>query len=188
MHFSECISDTNYVCTRHRSSVYPVSTWYITRRFAPRAASVVRYARSQREWSGHRGPRFSAQTDDLQMPRATWFKTTIRIPVACTKYTEEKDGEKEQCSTLLRSKLKANPLRITPALCERCIFVGRADFDFFVRFENSACCIHARRHVLALANSVCLLALSHSDRHANVLVRVHCTKKRPTKAKTTGKI
>ena len=101
---------------------------------------------------------------------------------------KKKDGEKEQCSTLLRSKLKANPLRITPALCERCIFVGRADFDFFVRFENSACCIHARRHVLALANSVCLLALSHSDRHANVLVRVHCTKKRPTKAKTTGKI
>ena len=53
---------------------------------------------------------------------------------------------------------------------QRCVgscifFVGRTDFDFFVRFENSACCIDARRHVLAPVNYVCLLALSHSDRH-----------------------
>ena len=42
--------------------------------------------------------------------------------------------------------------------------VCRTEFDFFVRFENSACCINAR-HVLAFANSVCLLAFSHSDQH-----------------------
>ena len=47
---------------------------------------------------------------------------------------------------------------------------------FFVRFENAAWCIHARRHVLALANSVCLLVLSHSDRHVLALrfVRADC--------------
>ena len=32
-------------------------------------------------------------------------------------------------------------------LCEWLyVFVGRADFDFFVRFENTSSCIGARRH------------------------------------------
>ena len=77
------------------------------------------------------------------------------------KHIEEKDN---QCCILLRSKLKANPSRITTALREysSCIrtFVGRADFDFFVRFENTAC-----YEYIMLNDSVCLLALSHSNRH-----------------------
>ena len=48
---------------------------------------------------------------------------------------ERKDGEKERCTGT-----------ITPAklLCEwlyMFVFVGRADFGFFVRFENTASCV-----------------------------------------------
>ena len=49
------------------------------------------------------------------------------------------------------------------------IFARRAEFNVFVRLENSACGTNARRRVLALANSVCLLALSHSDEHVLAL-------------------
>ena len=38
----------------------------------------------------------------------------------------------------------------------------RADFDFFVRFENTACCINARLHA-GSSQLFCLLALSRSD-------------------------
>ena len=79
---------------------------------------------------------------------------------------------------LLRSKLvKANPSRITPACSAvsiteeylyASIFVDWAGFDFFVRFQNPTCCINARRNALALANSVRLLASSHSDGNAAV--------------------
>ena len=48
-------------------------------------------------------------------------------------------------------------------------FLGREDFDFFVGFENTASCAVdgcSTTYMLAVANPVCLLALSHSDRHA----------------------
>ena len=63
-----------------------------------------------------------------------------------------------------KSSLLAN---ITPAnklLCERLkwlyILVGRADFDFFVRFENTASCVNARWHAGSsqLRALVCLVA------------------------------
>ena len=42
-------------------------------------------------------------------------------------------------------------------LCGRLnFFVGQAEFDFFVRFENTASCINARRH--AGSSQLCLLA------------------------------
>ena len=80
-------------------------------------------------------------------------------------------------------------------------FVSRADFDLFVRFENSACCINAR-HVLALANSICLIALSRADcvglccacgtttdySSSNDNMLVHGTKKKSDQCNTFGKI
>ena len=55
------------------------------------------------------------------------------------------------------------------------IFVDGADFDFFVRFENTASCM--LDDMLAQANSVCLPALSRSDRRVLALLvvaRVDC--------------
>ena len=73
----------------------------------------------------------------------------------------ERDGEKEQCFILLTLEIKANPSHISPAqlLCDRVhIFLGRADFDIFVRFGNTASYLMLD-DMLALANySVCLLA------------------------------
>ena len=63
-----------------------------------------------------------------------------------------------------KSSLQAN---ITPADKLRCewlqwfdILVGRADFDFFVRFENTASCVNARWHAGSsqLRALVCLVA------------------------------
>ena len=57
-------------------------------------------------------------------------------------------GEKEQCCILLGSEQKAKSFaHHTTSAVSTVQFVGRADFDFFVRFDNSACCINARRHV-----------------------------------------
>ena len=54
--------------------------------------------------------------------------------------------------------------RIKPALSSNgCIYFCRPGSFRFLRFENSACWIHHALHVMALANSVCLLALSHSN-------------------------
>ena len=52
-------------------------------------------------------------------------------------------------------------------------FVGRADLDVFVRFENTASCINAGRR--AGSGQLCLLAcvvtqLSRSDRHVLALL------------------
>ena len=58
-----------------------------------------------------------------------------------------------------KSSVQANPSRIAPAkpLCEWLfIFLGRADFDFFVRFEDTESWINARRH--AGSSQLCLLA------------------------------
>ena len=60
---------------------------------------------------------------------------------------------------------KKSPSRITRDACERlCVFVGRADFDFFVRFEKTAS-RKCSMKCLALANSVSLLVLSRSGQH-----------------------
>ena len=56
-------------------------------------------------------------------------------------------------------------------------FVGPADFDIFVRFENTASYIHVLDGTLTRANSVCLPALSRFDRRVLALplvVRVGC--------------
>ena len=76
------------------------------------------------------------------------------------------DGEKEQCTGNITPKLVCEWLQWLD------IFVGRAYFEFFVRFENTA--INARRHVGS--NQLCLLALSGSDRRvvALLLVGVDC--------------
>ena len=78
-----------------------------------------------------------------------------------------KDGEK-----VLRAAYLTNPSRMTP---HQYIFVDGADFDFFVRFENTASCM--LDDMLAQANSVCLPALSRSDRRVLVsllVARVDC--------------
>ena len=61
--------------------------------------------------------------------------------------------------TARKSSVQANPSRITPPTSN--IFVGRADFDFFVRFENTASYIYARRHAGAsqLRLLACVVAL-----------------------------
>ena len=46
-----------------------------------------------------------------------------------------KDRQKQQCT--------GTPAKL---LCEWLHVVGRADFDLFVRFENTASCRNARRH------------------------------------------
>ena len=100
------------------------------------------------------------QTDDLQIPSAPCPRNPARMPRAWTKYIKRRT-EKRAVLYLTEIELQANPLRITtPALsqhqrcvssCTWCMFVGRADFDFFVRFGTSVCCINARRYLLALA-------------------------------------
>ena len=94
-----------------------------TKRFALREASAARYARSQETRKQlfpnetDRGSRLRVHNDDLQIPRPPCSRITTRMPHACTKYTEEKKyGENDQCCFLLRSKLKANPPRTSPAL------------------------------------------------------------------------
>ena len=72
-----------------------------------------------------------------------------------------KDGEKEQCAG-----------NITPAklVCEWLqwlhIFVGRADFDFFVRFDNTASCINDRHAGSSQLCQLCLLAFVVAVRSA----------------------
>ena len=54
---------------------------------------------------------------------------------------KKNEGPHEQCCILLRLEIKVNPSRISPAdlVCDRFdAFVGREDFDFFVRSENKA--------------------------------------------------
>ena len=68
----------------------------------------------------------------------------------------KKDGEKSRCTG-----------NITPAklLCQWLqwlrVVVGRADFDFFVRFENTASCINASRQAGSsqLRLHACVVAL-----------------------------
>ena len=74
---------------------------------------------------------------------------------ACMYEIHRKDGEKDHCCILSRLEIKANLSRIT-LLCECLVyFAGRVDVDFFVRFDNTASCITARRHADS-RNSVCL--------------------------------
>ena len=83
-----------------------------------------------------RGPQYSAKSSMVHEKN---------LDAACM---AEINGEKEQ----------VYPSRTTPAqlLCEWLnIFVGRADFDFFVSFFDTASCLSARRHA-ARASSVCL--------------------------------
>ena len=112
------------------------------------------------------------RTDDLQMPIfAPCSRRTIRTPHACTKYVEI--GEIEQCCIVLRLEIKANPSRITPAKLLVAVyryFAGWADFDLFVHFENTAKASWIVGDVLALANPVCLHAVSLSDRHGLALL------------------
>ena len=60
-----------------------------------------------------------------------------------------KDRQKQQCT--------GTPAKL---LCEWLHVVGRADFDFFVRFENTASCVNARWHAGSsqLRALVCLVA------------------------------
>ena len=57
------------------------------------------------------------------------------------------------------------------------MFVGRADFDFFVRFENIGDNINARWHDDGSSQLCPLAELSRSDRRvlALLLVRVNCS-------------
>ena len=54
-------------------------------------------------------------------------------------------------------------------------FLGRADFDFFLRFENTASRIMFD-DMVARANPICLPAFSRSDRRVGLLLvaRVDC--------------
>ena len=125
----------------------------------------------------------SSQGSDSKKRRGLWPGNNFPSVNFNQPVDRKKNGGKEQCLPryilLLRLEIKANPSRMTPAiyydlakLLREALntLVGRADFDFFVRFENTAsCCVNVRRHagyMLALANSACLLlALSRSDRH-----------------------
>ena len=92
----------------------------------------------------------------------------------------KKNGEKDQRCTLLRLEIQANPSRITPAnkaalwvLVYVC-FGGPGRFlylrSFWEHSELYKCSKICR--LSALVNSVCLLALSRSDRH--VLASLLC--------------
>ena len=76
------------------------------------------------------------------------------------------------CMDQIERTERKNPSRITPPSA------GRADFDFFVRFESTASCTFARRH--AGASQLRLLLpglLSRSDRRVLALLlvaRVDC--------------
>ena len=70
-----------------------------------------------------------------------------------------KGGEKYQCCLSLIFDIKASPSRIAPASAAAWWMVAyfrRADFDFFVRFDNAASYIDAQRH--ASSRQLCLLA------------------------------
>ena len=142
-----------------------------TRRFTPRAASAARYARAQggieqnekeadREVHDFRFKLTTSKCQDLHAP----IKQPGRRMHVRNIY-HRKDGEQEQCCILWRSEIKPNISGITPPV-KRCVVssltlvlqyrLGRADFDFCVRFENTASCINARRH--AGSRQLCLLA------------------------------
>ena len=106
---------------------------------------------------------------------------------------------------LVRLEIKGNPSRIT-LLCDWLyVFIGRADFEMSVRFDNTTSCVTYDRQYAGSRNSACLLALSRSDRHVLALLLCAgglialccavlavdarqdartCKKNRPTKRKT----
>ena len=90
--------------------------------------------------------------------RTPCFRKTTRCRMhARNTYVER--TEKEKCCILLRMEIKASPSRIIPgslAALWEVVHFCRVDYDFFVRFENAASCINARRH--AGSRQLCLLA------------------------------
>ena len=76
--------------------------------------------------------------DDLQNSKSPMLQEN-NLYAACMYEIHGKDGEKEQCCILLKSQfLRASrPLLL---LYEWLYFSFRADFKYFVRFENTARC------------------------------------------------
>ena len=90
--------------------------------------------------------------------RSMILGATLRLANANSSMVHENNPDAASMYEIERLEIMANS-RITPAklLCEWLhIFVGQADFDFFVRFENTSSCINARRH--PASSQLCLLA------------------------------
>ena len=93
---------------------------------------------------------FGKPTDDLQMPRAKGSMLEENNPDAACLYerisyhrrTERKKSGVISICVDVGNKQKAALWLVIPGAC---IFVGRGDFGFFVRFESTASCINARR-------------------------------------------
>ena len=116
-----------------------------TRRFAPRAASATCYTRSQ--GIVNKMHMNEAWTERSMVLGANWRLANAKSSMVHEKNPDavhgrcRKDGDKEQ---------RTGNITPTNLICEWLqwlhIFVGQADFGFFVCFENTASCTNARRH------------------------------------------
>ena len=95
-----------------------------------------------------------------------------RLANAKSSMVHESNPDAECMDEIERTERKRNAQATShrqSCFVTRCVFfVGRADFDFFLRLENTASFINARRH--AGSSQLCLLALSRSDRRSLALL------------------
>ena len=104
--------------------------------------------------------------------RSTVLGANWRLANAKSSMVHESNPDAECMDEIERTERKSNAQATShrqSCFVTRCVFfVGRADFDFFLRLENTASFINARRH--AGSSQLCLLALSRSDRRSLALL------------------